>query len=308
MHSPTPGTMPGGAPNTRRARAVATAAALLAGVLTGGASPLAAGERPRVGVAFELAEPSYRQEFSDDQIGEIEVRGTEIVAKRLGDRVGFVDYVVDEEAPYGLEVRLDALDPAGLGVAREVGFHFTLSGAAVPAGAKAYWTFRPREAWGEPIPELAPLLEEIERTFTGERADYGGLVRAALSEIRLSEACDLHPSLPSGWILPFTPEEICLDRGSIVEIRHEVLSGGVSAGVVLHARYSGETVDPDPSRRQLFCEPAAEEDRELAAPLWTTPREAVTATEIYLVEYEPLDAGCAQATESPSDVSFGGGP
>jgi hypothetical protein len=305
--------MRSGAWSRRRAPVLVAVAGALAAVLAGpligvGASALAAAVRPRVGVAFELAETSYRQEFSDAQIAEIEARGTEIVASRLGGRVGFVDYVVNDEAPYALEVSLDALDPTGLGIAREVGFHFALRGAAVSTGAKTYWTFRPREAWGEPIPEVEPLLEEIDRAFTGERADYAALVRSVLSQVRLSEACDLHPSLPSGWILPFTPEDICLDRGSILQIRHEVLSGGISAGVVLQARYSGETVDPDPSRRRLFCVPAAEEDRQLAAPLWTTPVEAVTATEVYLVEYEPLDAGCAQATELPTDVSFGGSP
>jgi hypothetical protein len=279
----------------------------VAGLTIAVPSPAPASERVHVRVEFHLTEADYLRSFTPEQRDGLESAATQLLANLLGSRVGFLEFEAQGDSPYVLEVNLDDQDPGGQDVAPEVGFHFRLLGDGVPSGAATYWTFRPREVWGEPVPKSRPLLEEMERALGGEHADYGGLVREVLSHVKVSAACDLHPSAPSGWILPFTPEEICLDRGSIVLIRHEIVTGGISEGIDLHARYAGETAGPDAAQHRLFCVPAADEDRQRAAPLWTTPDNAVTSTEVYVVDYEPRDSGCAPAVESPAGVSFGGG-
>jgi hypothetical protein len=282
---------------------LAGTALLAAGLLAG---PVAAAGRVEVGVSFALAEPSYREELTDAEIAELESRAGALLVRVLKEAVGFLEYRPGGDHVYRLEVRLDDRLPGGEVAAPEVGFHFRLLGPQVPESAATYRLFRPRTAWGEPIGTVEPLLGEMERALTGTAADYPSLVREVLSHVKVSEACDLRPGAP-GWILPFTPEEICLDRGSVVLIRHELVSGGISQGIDLRARYTGEIAESDPALRLLFCVPHKDEDAQQAAPLWAVPDSAVTLTGVYVVEYERRDAGCAPAIEPPSDVDFGGG-
>jgi hypothetical protein len=258
-------------------------------------------ERPKAQVRFTLAHPDYRDEFRDAEIDSIQARAASLLASFLNARIGFIDFSTDSGPDYVLEVSLDARDRgAGLALS-DVGFHFELDGPGVTEAARSYWLFRSKDS-GEPVPEEGALLSEVGLLLTTEVADTRGLVREVLRLVRISGECALKTDRPEGLILPFSAEDLCIDRGTLLRITHGVHDGGVDRDVTLSYVANG-TMSEGPLQGHAFCEPT--EDGE--AQLQELRAARVVTKGIYVVDYDPPDEGCSLLPESPDTVSFGSG-
>jgi hypothetical protein len=259
-------------------------------------------ERPKAQVRFELAHPAYRDEFLDEEIDDIQTAAALRLASFLNARIGFIDFSTDPGPAYVLKVSLDARDRgAGLALS-DVGFHFELEGPGMTEAARSYWLFRSKDS-GEPIPEQDLLLSEVDLLLKTEVADTRGLVREVLRLVRITGECALKTDQPEGWILPFSAEDLCIDRGTLLRITHGVRDGGVDRDVTLDYRANG-TMSEGPLQGHAFCE-ATTEDGEAQLEELRTAR--VMTRGIFVIDYDPPDDGCALTPESPDMVSFGSG-
>lgn len=278
---------------------------------------------PGVQIDFKITEPDYRDEFFDSQLADLRLAGATLLAELLADEVGFLAFSPaseeavtstlpgpqDSDCPesgtdYRLCIRLDGLERGSQGVAHEVGLHFQLRGPEVRENeARDYWMFRSRQEWELPVPGVPELLTEIRLKLAD--ADYPGLVREVLSQIKLSERCQVRKEMPAGWILPFTHEDLCMDRGTKLTIEHEVIVAMIALELSFTVEASGELLAPgSPEHGQVFCKPAAGLDPLQLAELHEAPAEAVAKTKIFVVDYQRLDTECSREPQSPAELDF----
>lgn len=292
--------------------AVTALAALLLSALSAGAA-----EKPVVGVAFELAESDYRDEFTADELATIEAVAAERFAALLAGKLGFARFVTDVPADgeYRLVVTLDRREKDAVGIAVEVGFHIRLEGPGLGELEPVYWIFRGRERWREGLPVTLPFLAEIEHSMT--LRDHFGLADQLLKNVPLTADSELLTAeVPRpGWVLPFTRRDLCLDLNTRFQFVHEVRTTLMTR----QTRYEGVatgTLNPGlEGGPRVFCEVTAgtsgatgDPDRQTAAldELKTTPPENLRLLAVYVQDYRRAESLCSDQ-DDPENVSFGGG-
>jgi hypothetical protein len=196
--------------------------AILVVVLAAGLAPPAGAEsRPVVTVRVEVAAPSFRRELvapgqaTSPELEEAERGAAKEIAAALNEPPGFLAF-----GPGGattLAVRVVAKAHAATAL-REIGLGVDVVGPGVGRGEPAYWVLRPQDDLRAAPSRPADLAREIAAKVA---ANQDALLRDVLSRVPIATTSALLKE-PLGWIVPFTPEEICADFKSRFLIASEV--------------------------------------------------------------------------------------
>jgi hypothetical protein len=189
-----------------------------------------AGEKSIIGVRVDLLEPNYLVEFSDDQENVIEKKAAQILAARLSERSGFLEFQPRtgrvDVCKWRLTAQLNRKDPMARGDLHEVGFHLVLSGPELDPTKTAYWTFRTINRFNDVVFKVDVFLEEIDRTL--QNADYDGLIRESLSQIPVAHSAELYRNFMGvGWKLSdHNHEDLCMRDESELLIESHLKADG----------------------------------------------------------------------------------
>lgn len=270
---------------------------------------LHAQSRPAVAVRFSVEEQGYRDNFTDDELNRIEGSAAEHLMSLLNQRINFVDFTAeDPNIPY-LSLTLRPKNASASEFLKEVGFYVTLQGAQAPGGP-IYWMFRPEERYIEGLGGVEEFLEEIKQRFNVlSDADYGALVTELLSGVPIAHAGCFWPEAPVGWIIPFTQENIRMDRGSRLRIVNEIRS---SVGPVPRDFYSQVLAPFNPYnetpfedwRGRLFTE--AEEPDAVSSQVPVLSTDCMSVKSVYVIDYKRFDTSLDAGVADPAGVDFGG--
>ncbi|HZM70385.1 MAG TPA: tetratricopeptide repeat protein [Candidatus Cryosericum sp.] len=262
-----------------------------------------AAEKTKVGVTFALAEQRFVDSF-DAQV--VRPRLERNAAKKLAGILGglsFVSFTTEAGAPYQLEFRLAAQDPRAAGPRKAVGIRASLAGP--DGGGPVYIPFRGPEDYFARIPGETELIEQVALAITDELAEKIG--RQLLSHVPIAAEATIWRD-PLGWILPYKEDEICMDRESVVVVRHAFPTPagpvtrefrGKAIGVFTNATTAG---DVDSVGRIFTRAEVPQQDIDwLQAP----QGRAVEVKQVFVSEYRPIDTGCPIATVPPESVLAG---
>jgi len=292
----------------RRIDAACVAALLL---FTAWGGRLHAQSKPAVGVRLSVEERSYRDNFTEEELRGIERGAAEHLASLLNQRINFVDFIAGDPNILYLSLALKPKNANASGFLKEVGFHVTLIGAHATEGP-VYWVFRPEERYIEGLGGVEEFLEEIKQRFNAlSDADYRALVTGLLSGVPIAHTGFFWPQAPVGWIIPFTQENIRMDRGSRLRIVNEVRS---SVGPVARDFYSLVLAPFNPDnatpfedqnwRGRLFTEAERPDEISLHVPGLDPNRVAVKS--VYVIDYKRFDTSLGPQVADPAGVDFRG--
>jgi hypothetical protein len=268
------------------ARRGAVAGWLLA-ALTLAATGAWADDRATVGVTFRLEQPRYRLEFTPAELVALESKAAQVIAMRLGGRIGFVRFAPGRTGDAVLAFRLDDNVRTARGL-REVGFHLELSGGGI-APRRTYWKFRAQDRFAEPVGSVEALVREIDLRV--QETDHKVLVTELLSEVPIARSGKVWRN-PLGWVIPHRNADLCMDLKSLLRVENTLPSG---AGPVLKeytAKAVGDFNPPGPTpldefRGRLFIE--AMPGQEALDQLNTVQPDQVSVKAVYVKEYLHLD-------------------
>ena len=188
--------------------------------------------RRAVAVRVEVVAPSFRRELvgpgqaTSPELQSAERDAARQIAAALGEPPGFLAFQAEGEpavaggpAPAAtLTVRVVAKAPAAATVLREIGLVVDAAGAGVGRGEPAYLVLRGQDDIRAAPSRAAELAREIASRVAEREED---VVRDVLSRVPIATT-GARLEEPLGWILPYRPEEICIDFRSRFAIASEV--------------------------------------------------------------------------------------
>lgn len=265
--------------------------------------PVIAADRPSVVVTFELNEPRLQNAFKPAQRKQVESLAADALAKRLGERIGFMAFSSQPPGAYSLIVRLEATAESTSTLFKETILRAELNMPGA-ASRSLRWRFRPADRYGDPSGGVEGLVREID--LRTKDIDFSALIRDVLGQVPIAREAQIWKD-PVGWVIPYRKVDLCMDFHSVLRIENMLPSG---AGPVLKefkARASADFAPRGPSanafRGQIFTEPMPAQDG--IAELRSARSEDVTIRGVYVVEYMQL-APCTGPV-SVDDVEFRGG-
>lgn len=246
----------------------------------------------KVTVLVEVNLGVYEDEFEDSIV--LAEKVALVVVEKLGGKIGFINLgsgPAHDSQEYLLGFELRAQDAKEGTRLREVGFHVNLSGPEIPDEARTYWMLYNAEQWKKPVPSEPKFLGDVSERIAG--VETTAFVERVLRWIRVASDAQISDD-PRGWDLPYEKSDLCIETGSRLRFRHDVVFGGRNLRREFVASLSGVET--------LFCEPIenVEEFSDLLDPART-----VSNHRVYVLHYIPLE-GCARKDEPlPPDVALG---
>lgn len=260
-------------------------------------------EKPAVAVRFALTEPAYRREFDDAvEIPHLEKTLSARIAKQLGKHIAYLNFTSAISSPFTLGISLDRKVETMPEEVMEVGFHITLEGTEHNP-EKMYWPFRLESSADDPVGGVEPLMEEIALAFA--RISYPKLVAEVLNEIPIAhDALFLQTPTILAWVIPYTQEQTCMDRNSLLDIKTVFFIPGLSdiSGeyvAKVQSAYLPDQPDQKWQNRLLTTVVKNTGDIEL---LRSTPKERVKQLVVYVREYRYSERLCSESEQPDSGL------
>jgi hypothetical protein len=275
--------------------------AALGGLLLVAPAALAA-QKPSVQVTFRLAAPTYVTRLTAAERRRIEEAVGSRVRDTLAQRLQFVSFVSDQPAPYRLTISLDRRDRAAdTDSLSEVGFHATLAESERELVSTYLLTFRSADAALDPLGTAEVLRLEIEHKL-GRLTDahMTQLVDQVLSRVPVAGSTVVWRKDLTGWVLPRSPRDFCLDLRSVLNVEGDFLKGPLTMRHEVKAQAArldlpaaGGAADTVP---RIFAMPLT--------PIPPVP-DTVRVLAVYMREYRLDPLLCPRLTP-PGDVTFAG--
>lgn len=250
--------------------------------------------KTRVAIAFEMPDPRYTDDFRSDELAELRSAAASAVAGALDEKIRFLDFGTDADAPYLLLVRLDRAEGSHAQGPAEFGLHFELRGPEVRDEARAYVVFRTKDQYLSPIGEPGALLREIELAVRG--AGHRDLVRGLLRHVPIAKDARFRHE-PLGWTVQHDRVALCIDRDSRLTVVNVFPFDGGNATEAFEARVLS-TDRPDGwivSVADASVHPRMVEELEAADP------GRVRVENVFVMEYRRF---CRPAVVPAEEVDF----
>ena len=256
-----------------------------------------AAEKSVVHVDFELDDPHYTDEFSEDELSMLRAEAAVATASALSERFQFLHFRTDAQAEveYALTVKLARAEGGGGTEVAEFGFHFSLSGPEVPDDAKSYLIFRDKEHYRDAIGGGDALVEEIRARV--EQISRDGLINDLLRYVSIAETGEFRAGEPPIWLIDRDRNSLCITRKAYLEVvtilpvanlgavRESILARVME--VVLSDVGGGAS--PLRPRSPIIATPAEDDER-----LKNVDASDVKIERVFVIAYEPI---CPPATE-----------
>lgn len=270
------------------------------GALLAAAPAVAGAQRPAVQVEFKLAAPTYVTRFTAAERRRLEDTVSAGLEAVLGERLRFLSFGSGAPAAYRLTISLDRRDRAeGEDSLSEVGFHATLADSVRDLATTYLLTFRGADAALDPLGTVDAFRLEIEHKL-GRLNDalVTQLVDRVLSRVPVADSAVVWRGDLTGWILPRSPRDFCLDLRSVLNVEGDFLKGPLTMRNEVQVRAAKVALPvgagaPDTVAR-IFAMPLA--------PIQPVP-DTVRVLAVYVLEYR-LDRELCPRLTPPADVTF----
>ena len=261
------------------------------------AGPTSADDRRVVAVRVEVAAPQFRREFTEPggavrpELAEAERDAAAQIARALDDPPGFLRFGTSPPAAATLTVRVVSKAPEGARTAlQEFGLAVDVTGDGVARGPAAYWVLRPQDD----IRGYPSTKQELAQEISARVADnLDALMREVLSRVPIAATSAMLKD-PWGWIIPFTPQDICIDVRSRFTISNEIQQSVGKRALDLPAEFT-LVFDPpaasalDDQRHRIFTGALDHPELELLKQAGAATVKAVRVT-----QYLRLQSGCGR--------------
>jgi hypothetical protein len=178
-------------------------------------------ERLSLQVVCNFAEERYRRDLNGGEIAEIERNCASDVAKLLGDKIGFLDFVAGETRGNQLRLKLgktkNEADPTAI---RAVNFDIVVSGTDVKEkGEPVVWEFRDIHGYLD-VPSSVETFSDAIAVRFAEILEHNArqLVSNQLGRLAIADTAYPMPAARS-WLLPFSREELGIAHRSQFKIK-----------------------------------------------------------------------------------------
>jgi hypothetical protein len=257
----------------------------------------AAEDKVEIGVVFEVQASHFTNAFDPADVTKFTAQGGAAIALALDQQIRFVEFSNNPAAAYRLQVLLadpERKDPPG---ASSFGFHLKLTGPEIPASAKDYVEFRPKDRFFEPVSSVDALVREIGLAF--EKIAGQGFVKKFLSDIPIADNAEFHKDESLSWIIKRDRQALCIGFDSVLKVRGQIPFGTK----MQRTSFSAKVIDI-PSEPGIFAKtmPSPESDLELL--------KDVDQAKVKVERVGVSDYFLCQEPVSPGDASFpeaGGG-
>jgi hypothetical protein len=254
-----------------------------------------AAQRPAVQVAFRLAAPTYVTRFTQAERRHLEEAVAAGVQSVLGERLRFLTFETGAQAGYRLTISLDRRDrAAGEDSLSEVGFHATLADSVRDLATTYLLPFRGADAALDPLGTADAFRLEIEHKLGRlNDAHVTQLVDRVLSRVPVADSAVVWRGDLTGWILPRSPRDFCLDLRSVLNVEGDFLKGPLTMRNEVQVRAAKVALD---TVARIFAMPLT--------PIQPVP-DTVRVLAVYVLEYR-LDRELCPRLTPPADVTFRG--
>jgi hypothetical protein len=216
-------------------------------------------DRREVAVRVEVAAPTFRRELvppgqaSSPGLDGAERDAAEQIAAHLNKPPTFLRFGPNGTAAT-LTLRVVAKAPATATTAlKEIGIIADVAGNDIARGDPAYFTLRRQDD----IRAAPATPKELASEIAGAVAmNDDALTRDVLSRVPIAQTSAIWKD-PWGWVIPFTPRDICIDTGSRFKIANTFRQGSGPRSVEFPAEMQGEfdpegTTAPVDLRHRIF--------------------------------------------------------
>jgi len=253
-------------------------------------------DKVEIGVVFEVNAGHFTNAFDPADVPRFTAESAAAIARALDQQIRFVEFSDNPAAAYRLQVLLadpERKDPPG---ASSFGFHLKLSGPDIPASAKDYVEFRPKDRFFERVSSVDALVREIEVAF--ERIAEQGFVKKFLSDIPIADSAEFHKDQSMSWIIKRDRQALCIGIDSVLKVRGQIPFG--SGNQMRRASFSAKVIDI-PSEPGIFAETTAAPDSNLDL------LKDVDQAKVKVERVGVSDYFLCQEPVSPGDASFEAG-
>lgn len=243
-----------------------------------------AGEKPKIGVRFELKEPYYLKQFSLEQEQTIGNQVAEILATKLAAKSAFLGFYPNMDADWTLQVELDRKDPGARGEFHEVGFRLRLDGPGTDPQKEAYWKFRTIDEFYDVDFRVDVFLRQLDRALE-EEADYDFLIQEVLRQVPVAHEAEMSKDIFGiKWKLSnLSHLDLCMSVESELIVESKILTDGSVRKVYTKVIEPGE---PNWETLQITCEMLSEKNEErIRRALEQLAKENVRVKAIYVQKY-----------------------
>jgi hypothetical protein len=230
-----------------------------------------------------------------------------LIAEQLSTRVGFVRFVVGQNAAHRLTFSLDRRERTSTGPFEERGLWAKLT---MPDSSRSevYWLpVRPADRAHLPVGSAPELLNELRLLLS--HADLELLKVELLAQVPISTRA-LAWASPLGWALPFSHRELCMKNQTRLKIVNELPSGGIRLELPYLASVSGNFQSSPTSpelqafQQRIFTIPAQTERLdELRRAL---SGGGVKVLGVYVTHYQHDESACRNEPIRPPTGGGGG--
>ncbi len=274
------------------------------------ALPAGAGAKPQVGICFLLNEPHYVTMLETEDRRELEQLVAETLAKKLTERVAFLDARAtqkkdcerDGDDPLLLTVELNQDTENSEGSIHDVVFHLRLLGDETDPDRKIQWMFRKKGTDFDVEYAVTPFHSLIAEAL--DKADYDHLVHKLLSQLPVSTRAELFKSTgPLGtvsWeLVEHSHEDLCMSAKSELAVLTRFGADPDSDEEIVHTKVTKRSGEQWRSRKIRGKVTSDGNETEIREALKVLTKDDVEALGVYVVKFVLLrPCGSASPQES----------
>lgn len=249
----------------------------------------AAAQMPTVRIEFRLKAREYVQAFDATARRRLEDSATAMLVRAFRRNLAFLQFTASDSTPRVLHITLDQRDRSDSTDLREFGLRVVLEDPP-NRSEPFYWkSLRRSSNLSDPITPVENFLAAFDKKL-GELDDaaWARLVKTSLGRISIGDSTTVAVwSSPNGFLIPFRPEELCIDRktGKIRVEDDEKKNGVTESGEVIASTKGLFTPDSTQVPPDVF---SRYNRRIHAKPIDGSnlpPADSVRITGVYMVEY-----------------------